>query len=195
MLEPRYRAVFLVNALAVAAFSILFFTRKNYEFILYIAVIIFFVVVILKSRHKVDYPQPVLWGLTLWAILHMAGGGVYLNGKSLYSTMLLPIVGEPYWILKYDQIVHVIGFGVATLVAFYVLKPSLKQPITHWLALSIVVVMAGVGLGAVNEIVEFAATVMLPETGVGGYENTSIDLVANLIGAILAMGYLKIAES
>ena len=194
MLEPRYRPVFWTNIIAVAAFSLLFFVRENYEFILYIAVIIFFIVVILKSRHQVDYPQPVLWGLTVWAILHMAGGGLYLGDKSLYSTMLLPIVGEPYWILKYDQVVHVIGFAVATLVAYYLLKPLLKQPIVRWRTLSIVVVMAGLGLGALNEIVEFAATVILPETGVGGYENTSIDLVADLIGAILAMGYLKSVE-
>jgi len=41
-----------------------------------------------------------------------------------------------------------------------------------------------------NEIVEFFATVILPETGVGGYINTSLDLVFNLLGALIAMGFI-----
>jgi hypothetical protein len=43
--------------------------------------------------------------------------------------------------------------------------------------------IAGMGLGALNEIVEFIAVLTLPETGVGGYVNTSLDLTANTIGA------------
>jgi putative membrane protein len=68
-----------------------------------------------------------------------------------------------------------------------ILKPHLKQPINHWTAISIVIIMAGLGVGALNEIVEFTAVVITPETGVGGYNNTSLDLVADLIGAIIAM--------
>ena len=35
-------------------------------------------------------------------------------------------------------------------------------------------------------IIEFGAVLALPETGVGGYYNTAIDLVANGLGALLA---------
>ena len=35
-------------------------------------------------------------------------------------------------------------------------------------------------------MIEFAATLMAPETGVGGYMNTSLDLVADFVGAIIA---------
>jgi len=42
------------------------------------------------------------------------------------------------------------------------------------------------GLGALNEVVEFAATLLVPETNVGGYLNTGWDLVANAIGAATA---------
>jgi len=31
----------------------------------------------------------------------------------------------------------------------------------------------------------------MPETDVGGYENTSLDLVADFIGAILALIYIR----
>jgi putative membrane protein len=43
------------------------------------------------------------------------------------------------------------------------------------------------GLGALNEIVEFAAVVASPSTGVGGYYNTALDLVFNGLGATLAV--------
>ena len=40
---------------------------------------------------------------------------------------------------------------------------------------------------ALNEIVEFVATLLVPDTNVGGYRNTGWDLVANLVGATLAV--------
>ena len=42
------------------------------------------------------------------------------------------------------------------------------------------------GFGAMNELVEFAATMTMPDTNVGGYVNTGFDLVANFIGASAA---------
>ena len=45
--------------------------------------------------------------------------------------------------------------------------------------------MIGLGFGGLNEIIEFGATVISPNTGVGGYVNTALDLVADLIGALL----------
>jgi uncharacterized membrane protein YjdF len=88
-----------------------------------------------------------------------------------------------------------VGFGVATFVMYLLIKPLLIDNIKGWTALSIVVVMAGLGVGALNEIVEFAATVLVPETGVGGYINTSLDLVADLVGAIGALIFIRVRRS
>lgn len=44
----------------------------------------------------------------------------------------------------------------------------------------------GMGFGALNEVIEFFATLALPETNVGGYINTGWDLVANTVGAAIA---------
>ena len=44
----------------------------------------------------------------------------------------------------------------------------------------------GMGFGALNEMIEFIATLTIPETNVGGYNNTGWDLVFNLIGCALA---------
>lgn len=185
--------IFIVNIVALLIFAFVFAKRKNYEFLIYIGVIIFFLVLVLYTNKKINYSNGILWGLTLWSLLHMSGGGIYINGKKLYTLMIYPIVGEPYNIFKFDQFVHIVGFFVATLVVYHLIKPKLVK--NHgWAALSIVVVMAGFGLGALNEVVEFTATVITPETGVGGYENTALDLVSNLIGAILAMAYIYVKE-
>ena len=170
-------------------FTIYFATLKNYEFLMYIGVIFFFMAVIILTNKRVDYPLPVLWGLAAWALLHMSGGGFFINGTRLYEIMLIPL-SETYPVLRYDQFVHIIGFGVATMLMFYLLRPLLPIRIKKWAALSIVIIMAGLGVGALNEIIEFTATVLAPETGVGGYENTSLDMVADLVGAVLAMGFL-----
>ena len=110
-----------------------------------------------------------------------------INGDVLYNLMLVPITSQ---ILKYDQVVHAFGFGVATLFMWHILQPSLKK--VNWIPISIVVIMAGIGAGALNEVVEFIAVVTVPDTNVGGYINTGLDLVFNLIGACIAMTYIRI---
>jgi putative membrane protein len=54
--------------------------------------------------------------------------------------------------------------------------------------------MAGLGVGAVNEIVEYIATLVVPETGVGGYDNTLLDLISDLIGALIALLVIRCRE-
>ncbi len=52
---------------------------------------------------------------------------------------------------------------------------------------------AGMGFGALNEVVEFAATLMGP-TNVGGYVNTGYDLVANLAGCVIAAAAIYVFD-
>jgi hypothetical protein len=44
-------------------------------------------------------------------------------------------------------------------------------------------VLAGIGLGGINEMIEFLATIAHSGAHVGGYVNTGWDLVANTIGS------------
>ena len=185
--------VIIVHSIALIVYTIIFFSRKNYEFLWYVCVIIFFMLLILFTNDKINYPNGLLWGLTIWSILHMSGGGIIINGNRLYELMILPIVGAPYHIFKFDQFVHIVGFYVATLAMYAVIKHRLKKE-NKWVVVSIVLVMAGLGAGALNEIIEFFAGVVIKSTGVGGYENTALDLVANLIGAVGAMTYIVVKE-
>ncbi len=190
LIKRGQTAILLVNLIALLLFTILFSAKKNYEFLIYVGVIVVLLIIIVLTNKKVNYSNGVLWGLTLWALMHMSGGGVYIKGVRLYEIILIPL-SEAYSIFRYDQLVHIIGFGVATVLMYELLKPKLK-PNCNWAAVSIVIIMAGLGVGALNELLEFIATVLVPETGVGGYVNTSLDLVADLIGAVLALVIIRL---
>ena len=178
--------IFIITAIYLFLSFIIFSNRKNYEFIMYIGVIIFVLIVILVTNKKINYPNFVLWGMSVWGLLHMAGGGFILkNGRVLYSLILIPL-SEEYGIFRFDQFVHIVGFGVATLLMYFIIKPHLSKDAYKKVSFAIVIIMAGFGVGALNEIIEFTATVLVPETGVGGYVNTSLDLVSDLLGAIIA---------
>jgi hypothetical protein len=49
-----------------------------------------------------------------------------------------------------------------------------------------VTMLAALGLGALNEVVEFVATLAQGESHVGGYTNTGWDLVTNTFAGLLA---------
>ena len=106
------------------------------------------------------------------------------------AQMLIQLSNDyPIW--RYDQLVHIWGFGASTLVMYSLLRSSLAKPNGNPIALSVVLVMAGLGVGALNEIVEFVVSVCVPQSGVGGYVNTSLDLCADLVGAVLGLIYIR----
>lgn len=125
-------------------------------------------------RHLSNF---VLGGLALWGGLHMAGGLVPLpEGRVLYNLWLLPF-------LRFDQLVHAIGFGFSGLAFWESVRPNSQG---HRLPAGAITFMGGVGFGALNEMFEFLITRVVPDTNVGGFENSGWDLVANAIGAALA---------
>jgi len=189
-LEKGQKTILLFTFLYLLTFSAFYIGAKNYEFLLYIGIIVIIFALILSSNRIFHYSNLTLWGLSLWGLLHMAGGGVMVGDTVLYGLILVPI-SSTYEIFKFDQFVHIFGFGVATILMFELLKPSLKAKILSQKSLLFVLVMAGLGAGALNEIIEFFAVVITPETGVGGYNNTALDLVSNLIGALVASLIIK----
>jgi len=188
LLTKKERPLLVVNAILLGSFGWMALQPVNYEFILYVVVIAAVGGLIVWRQRTVRFSLPVLWGLTLWALLHMAGGNLHVAGGLLYDVVLIPLVGPPYNILGYDDVVHMFGFGVATLVCHHLLRPHLREDRVHARVLGFLLVLMGLGMGAVNELIEFLAVVILPKTGVGGYENTLLDMVFNLIGAMIAVG-------
>ena len=188
-LKKNQIPIFAVFAFIMIVYSIIFIKNQNYEFMIYMAVIVGIFLLILKANDKIIFPNNVLWGLTVWALMHFSGSGLYIKGVKLYELILIDIIGKPYNILKYDQVVHIFGFGVATLTMYYILKPLIKKDNKKFKGLAFIILMAGLGTGALNEILEFSTTWFF-ETGVGGYVNNALDLVANFIGALAVVVYV-----
>ncbi|KPK62663.1 MAG: hypothetical protein AMS21_07305 [Gemmatimonas sp. SG8_38_2] len=182
-------AVFTFSYLAAAL--VLAVARGNLEFLFYIVVMLVLIGAVYAVDRYVGLSTGVLWCLSLWGLLHMAGGlltvpaswPVSSESRVLYTLWLIP--GR----LKYDQIVHAYGFGVTTWVCWQGLRAAIERRggrATPTLGLLVLAAAAALGFGALNEVVEFVATLLVPETNVGGFRNTGWDLVSNLVGATVA---------
>ncbi len=167
----------------------------NAEFGIYIGVMFVLIALVGWLHWSIGLSAPALWGLSLWGLLHMAGGLVSVpegwpvegDNHVLYSLWLVPDG------LKYDNIVHAYGFFVTTWVCWEAWRAKLarltatpRSQVRPTVGMLILCAAAGMGFGALNEVIEFAATLLVPETNVGGYVNTGWDLVSNLVGSTLA---------
>jgi len=199
MPDSSPKARFSHAEISVAAFTGLYmmvwlvasFVLKNDEFLFYFIVMCVLIVAVGAVHLRVRLHIGALWGLSLWGLAHMAGGLMPvpeswpIKGDThvLYNWWLVPGV------LKYDQLVHAYGFGLVTWICWMSLRGAFASrgvTVRPSLGLLTLCVAGGMGFGAANEVVEFIATITLPGTNVGGYENTGWDLVANLVGCLIA---------
>ena len=210
-----FSLAYLMAALVGLAIS------RNLEFAFYFLSLLVIIAVVLALHAKVRFSDGVLWALSIWGAAHLAGGLVPLptgwqydgDQAVLYSWWLIP------GMLKYDHVVHAFGFGTTAVAAVQALRGAGRsgraagrsiggpgrsiggpgrsigepggriKPTSGEMAAAILI---GCGLGSVNEVLEFVATRISPETNVGGYVNTALDLVANLAGTVLAMGLSRV---
>lgn len=176
-----FTAIYLVVALVFAM------QQDNQEFLLYISVVLFVSLLVMLIDRHAHFSLGILWCLSIWGLLHMLGGlwhvpvswPIQEGSKGvLYSVWILPF-------LKYDQAVHAFGFGVSAWLCYQWFR-SRYHSSGPTVGVLILCGLAGMGLGAFNEIIEFIATLVIPNTNVGGYENTGWDLVSNLVGVTVA---------
>ena len=185
------RLIIILTALYIFIFSAYFLSIKNYEFLWYVAIMVFFFLLVLLTLRRTNFDFVVLGGLSFWGLLHMAGGGIKIGEKVLYALPVIHLFGEgESLILKFDQLVHFFGFGVATIVFYHLLRPYLNNQIVNWTVLYPLNILGGMGIGALNEVIEFVAVAVFGQTGVGGYWNTALDLVFNLLGAVAAAFFI-----
>lgn len=173
-------AIFLISFLSY------FILNNNYEFSGYGVVVGILFFVIVWSNKYYDFPLSALWLFAIWVILHMLGGSVYIGGTRLYDLLLFNIFngGGEFVILKYDQLIHAYCYFAISILVYFMLKKHMRPRQTK--ALVIFSILAAIGVGLVNEVIEFGMVVFADAAeGVGGYYNTALDLVFNLIGGII----------
>lgn len=72
------------------------------------------------------------------------GGAVYIGGVRLYDLVLLPLIGEPYNFLKYDQFMHFYTYLVIGVLVYFIFKKYFKKENT---LTTILVIFAVSGIG------------------------------------------------
>ena len=161
---------FLTGYLLVLLFVILAIMKGNNEFIAYAAATVTILGIIHYYDRLFSFNEWALWGLDLWMLMHILGGLFDFRGDAVYNLMILPIVGEPYNILKYDQVVHMFCYFIMAILMWSVMKKITNNK-SSFTVIALVTVLAATGIGGINEIIEFGTTIFF-ETNVGGYENT-----------------------
>lgn len=218
--QPRrsanaFYAVCLFTAAYLVAAGGAAWTLQNVEFAFYLIVMLVLVGAVAAIHRRVGFSMGLLWCLSLWGAMHMAGGLLPVpeawpikgDTRVVYSWWVLPLTtGEDGRVatgLKYDHLTHAFGFAVTAWACWQGLCATLRSyrgtttdpaqpaaPIKPTWGRLTLCFTAAMGFGAINEIIEFIATTVGP-TNVGGYVNTSYDLISNAVGALLAVAIIR----
>lgn len=182
------KALIGFNILLVCGYCFYYLQSVNYEFVAYAVSIAVIVALLYGTLHITRFPTYIIAGITVWGLMHMLGGSVQTVDGVLYAYRIVPIFdgGGEFFILKYDQVVHAFLYGVVGLMFYHLLREVVGIK-THGVFVAATAIFAAAGFSIINEIIEFLAVVNLPETGVGGYHNTVLDMVFNLTGAAVAV--------
>lgn len=208
----------LIVALTAAyllASAIVAMVTANGEFVFYLVVMLVLVAAVVVIDRRIGFSLGLLACLSAWGAMHMTGGLVPvpeswpIKGENhvVYSWWMVAFQtgpdGQVIYGLKYDQLTHAFGFGVTAWACWQGLCGSIRDAIpNHQDAQPVrleptfgrmtLCFTAAMGFGALNEIVEFIATTLGP-TNVGGYINTSYDLISNAAGALIAVLIIRFA--
>jgi hypothetical protein len=181
----RERVVILTMgaAGAIVAFA---FARGDHRVYAYLVVTAVLVTGAALVDRRVRFAPPVLGLLGASLVLHLCGG--LLPGrdeKILYDQWIVTGV------LKVDQLVHFVACAALTIACWSIIGRWLRPGLAPAGPAFVAALMA-CGLGAVNELFEFLASLLLHDLDVGGQDNTGWDLAFNLAGALAVATWLSL---
>ncbi|MEA2685690.1 MAG: hypothetical protein QOE93_885 [Actinomycetota bacterium] len=180
--HPVVAAVVVTYLVVLGVYGVVSGSRLAVPYVVIVAVAF---LGLARAEDRFRFSRIVLVGLTLWGLGHLAGGIIELDGgdRIFYNVVL----GR--W-FHMDNVVHFIGFGTAGLACWEALRAGwLGDVEVGPIATVAYIAILGCGVGAINEVLEFAYTLAVANTQVGGYQNTGRDLVANLLGGLTAGVY------
>lgn len=178
--------ILVFNLVYLLIFGTYYSSIGNYEFLWYIVVIVILGTVVVLNLRTGIFDSIILWLLSIWGLVHMIGGGVRIGGNAVYSLRLIDVIdkGGQFYILKMDQLIHFYGFFVCAILVYKLLRATGSDTLKSPKLMVFLSWIGSMGLGALNEVVEFLAFISLDKTGVGDVYNTGLDLVFNLLGAL-----------
>ncbi len=182
-MEPL-TACLLFNAVLLVVSAAWAYSLGDYEFALYAVAFLALLPVLRVWLRPYNLPPLPLVLITVGVVLHFACGFVRIGDTVLY--------GQQYFGVYVDKYIHLYnGMATAVLIAFIMRGAGLRL---HPMEGFVIIVMA-LGLGALVEILEFSAVILVGTTGVGDYANNLGDLVADLLGAFAGYGVFRMATS
>lgn len=182
---------------AYLALGGLYFARDfNLEFVIYVGVIVAIFAGVFATLRYTEFPVWMLWLLSVWGLMHVAGGAVPTGDGVLFAYRIYPVfdAGGEFYILKYDQVVHFCLYALVALMSYHVLRVPLRVA-GYTFLVALTAALISLGVSGLNEIMEFLIAVNLEQHGVGGYENAMLDLCFNWAGAVVAVGFYAIWEN
>ena len=162
----------------------------NLEFLGYGLVIGLLYFILLKADKYYNFSTSSIWLFSIWVFTQFLGGNLYVKETRLYDLILINILGDPFYILKYDQLIHAYTYFVIGTLVYQMMSKHFQKG--HKKSLILFAILASCGVGLLNEILEFSMVVFADAAdAVGDYYNTALDLVFNLIGAIIGVWFIS----
>jgi len=111
--------ILLFTIAYVIGFGIYYLITKNYEFIWYVAILFFLIALVSFIHKKYRLTTGTLLGASIWGLIHMMGGSIYINGTKLYNIIIFRIASAEVAgteIFRYDQFAHFYCYIFVTLI-------------------------------------------------------------------------------
>lgn len=172
----RVFTLFIIAALLTFLVISILFQRT--ESLYYIIIILPVIAVTSFLQKRLRIPGTIFVLVTLLFVFHVLGGAVYINDVRLYDMEFFGI--------GFDNYVHFYGSFASSFLVYNLILPYIK-PTKKWydVYLQLILILMTAGLGTLVEVVEFSGVVLVAADGVGDYANNALDLVVNLLGAIV----------
>jgi hypothetical protein len=130
-------------------------------------------------------PGALVIALAVDAAAHMAGGLLAVGNDVLYNGSIgARSNGLHTHVLQYDHLVHATGTMLATLTLWVLLVRPFAGVVPTG-PMVVLCVLGALGIGAINETIEYIATISHQAAHVGGYDNIGWDLISNTVGALV----------
>jgi putative membrane protein len=184
-LSRAERAATGTAVVGIAGFAGYGFATHSPSTVGYVSSVLIIAAAVVGLR-RVVLPPLLAAGLAIAAIVTLAGGLIRVGHDVLYNAStgpFNPALGTHY--LQYDHFAHAyVSFVIVFACWIMLAAPHADGGRRGELVL--LAVGAALGLGALNEMVEFIATLAHHGAHAGGYWNTGWDLIANFTGATAA---------
>ena len=166
-----------VTGVYVAAWTVYGFGSGARLALPYLMWMLFAAGLVMAFDRRVRFSTEVLILLSISGFAHMAGGNVVIGDVLLYESTLFGFLG-------YDHLLHVVGLGAGGL-AVWEATARMFRAFGGWPA-AVLTFLGAHAVGTVIEIGEYLSYLIIEGVRVGDYANNMQDLIANMVGALLA---------